>query len=113
MSAGCDRVLACQSEGRGPPNPVGIARPATTAPRLPAPRTERLPSLAGDLRREGLVIGASRDHMQHESLPRPVTTAPAAVKPVYRRGRYASSQPRLVSVLVSFTPARHRSPVAA
>src|SRR6266700_446093 len=58
MSAGCDRVLACRSEGRGPPNPVGIARPATTAPRLPAPRTERLPSLAGDLRREGLVIGA-------------------------------------------------------
>ena len=54
-------------------------------------------------------IGASRDRMQHESLPRPVTTAPAVVKPVYRRGRHGSSKPCLVSVLVSFTPVRHRS----
>src|SRR5215471_8893497 len=45
--------------------------------------------------------GASRDRMQYESLPQPVTTAPAAIKPVYRRGRHGSSKPRLVSVLVS------------
>src|SRR5215469_10264495 len=58
-------------------------------------------------------VGVSRDRMQHESLPRPVTTAPAAIKPVYWRGRRGSSRPRLVSVLVSFTPVRHRSPVVA
>jgi len=51
--------------------------------------------------------------MQHESLSRPVTTAPAAIEPVYRRGRHVSSEPRLVSVLVSFTSVRPRSPVAA
>ena len=33
----------------------------------------------------------SRDPMQHESLPRPVTTAPAAIKPVYRRGRHGTA----------------------
>jgi hypothetical protein len=69
MSAGCDRVLACRSEGRGPPNPAGIARPATTAPRLPAPRTERLPSLAGAFRREGLVIGVLRSGSRPTARP--------------------------------------------
>jgi len=58
-------------------------------------------------------IDASRDCMQHESLPRPVTTVPAAIKPVYRRGRHGSSKPRLGSVLVSFTPVRSRSPANA
>ena len=46
-------------------------------------------------------IGASWGRMQHESLPRPVTTAPAAIKPVHWRGRHGSSRPRLGSVLVS------------
>ena len=51
--------------------------------------------------------------MQHESLPRPVIIAPQRSSPVYRLGRHSSSKPRLVSVLVSFTPVRHRSRVAA
>ena len=51
--------------------------------------------------------------MQHEWLPRPVTTAPAAIKPVYRRGRHGSSKRRLGSVLVSYMFVYHRSPVAA
>ena len=46
----------------------------------------------------------------HESLPRPVTTAPAAIKPAYRRGRHGSTSPGLSFGL---TPVRHRSPVAA
>jgi hypothetical protein len=49
--------------------------------------------------------------MQHESLPRPVTTAPAAIKPVQQPGRRGSSGQCVVSVLVSFTPVRRRSPV--
>ena len=55
----------------------------------------------------------SRDPMQHESLPRPVIIAPQRSSPVYRLGRHSSSKPRLVSVLVSFTPVRHRSLASA
>jgi hypothetical protein len=56
--------------------------------------------------------GAIWDRMQHESLPRPVTTALAVIKPVQPLGDHRSVRPRLVSVLVSFTPVRHRSPAA-
>jgi hypothetical protein len=56
--------------------------------------------------------GAIWDRMQHESLPGPVTTAPAVIKLVQPLGDHGSIRPRLVSVLVSFTPVRHRSPAA-
>jgi hypothetical protein len=51
--------------------------------------------------------------MQHESPPRPVTAAPAAIKPVRQPDRHGSSGQCLVSVLVSFTPVRRRSPASA
>src|SRR5262249_37802647 len=38
---------------------------------------------------------------------------PHSDQPVHWRGRHGGSKARLVSVLVSFTPVRHRSPVVA
>ena len=86
------------------------ARPAGIRSELENLRVRRL---RDRLSKRLQIFGASRDRMQHESPPRPVTTAPATIKPIYRRDWRGSSKPRLVSVLVSFTPVRHRSPVVA